>query len=123
MCPRCHASVDVKERWGQWACHECGQVHTSYWGGTIKRVRCVRCKQTTEVALGAPTFRCAGCRREYLRCACNAYTSFSLLVRQRWRCRSCKQWNVRVIGDATHTRSIQQFLDSRGIDAPGAADA
>jgi hypothetical protein len=122
-CDRCHVHGDVKERWGKWGCESCGQVHDSYWGGTIKRIRCVRCRQSTEVALGAPTFRCTGCQREYLRCACNAYTSFSVLVGRRWRCRSCKHWNVRVADETAHARSIQRFLDARDIDAPGAADA
>ncbi len=123
-CTRCHERTTVRERWGKWGCSRCGWVYTSYWGGAVTRIKCVGCKSATEVALGSPIFHCRGCRREYLRCECGAYASFHVSVGRHWRCPRCRRRNLRAVDPETlQTRSIQRFLDARGIDTPGAASA
>jgi hypothetical protein len=124
LCERCQEHTTVRERWGKWACRGCQWVYSSYWGGAVTRIKCVRCKFATEVPLGSPVFHCQGCRREYLRCECGAYTSFHVTVGRHWRCPSCRRRNRRPVDpEAIQTRSIQHILDTRGIDAPGAACA
>jgi len=124
VCERCQEHTTVRERWGKWACRGCQWVYTSYWGGAVTRIKCVKCKFATEVPLGSPVFHCQGCRREYLRCECGAYTSFHVSVGRNWRCPSCRRRNRRAVDpEAIQTRSIQHILDTRGIDAPGAACA
>jgi DnaJ domain len=124
VCDRCHEHVTVNERWGKWTCPTCKQTHTSYWGGTVKRITCVRCKAATEVPVGTPIFRCSGCDREYQRCECNHYTSFPTLLGKRWRCPTCRKMNERFVDpETTRKRSIEELLDDRGIEAPEAAAA
>lgn len=124
VCERCQEQTTVRERWGKWACRGCGFAYPSYWGGAATRIKCVRCKSATEVPLGSPIFQCRGCRREYLRCECGAYTSFHISVGRHWRCPSCRRRNLRAVDpEVIQTRSIQHVLDNRGIDAPGAARA
>ena len=123
-CDHCDAHRTVNERWGKWSCAECGWVHTSYWGGAVKRVRCVRCKASTDVAVGAPMFHCHGCDREYLLCQCGVYASFHVLFGRHWFCPKCMKWNRRVVDpDAQRREAIQRLLDDRRISAPGAARA
>jgi hypothetical protein len=124
VCTRCHERTTVRERWGKWGCGCCGSVYTSYWGGAVTRIKCVGCKSATEVALGSPIFHCRGCRREYLRCECGAYTSFHVSVGRHWRYPRCRRRNLRAVDpEVLQTRSIQRFLNARGIDTPGAARA
>jgi hypothetical protein len=92
-CEGCDKIGQVRERRTSWRCVSCGRQQNATWGGGARRVFCVRCKASTEVAAGVDRFRCAGCGLEHLRCSCGQYRTFPALPWLTWRCPRCKRLN------------------------------
>jgi predicted RNA-binding Zn-ribbon protein involved in translation (DUF1610 family) len=105
VCPNCSNAIvfrkcvstgttlPVLESWTTWTHSGCPIKH-SVANVSNPRFNCPRCNKVTRLEQkGGRRYRCADCRKLYVKCSCDTFVKPPLIAGTRWKCPNCGTWH------------------------------